>query len=64
MRGAGVGEATANTIYYAVRLTGEAAWNANARDREAGRPRVIPRRKLRSIPPEATWAEFQKTLSE
>jgi hypothetical protein len=59
-----VNEVQASAMYYTVRLTGELAWNANARDREAGRTRIIPRSKLRDIPPAATWEEFQKTLSE
>ena len=64
MRRAGVNEMQATTMYYTVRLTGEAAWNANARDRSEGRSRIIPRSKLRQIPPDATWGEFQKTISE
>ena len=63
MKRAGVNEVQASAMYYTVRLTGDLAWTANARDKAAGRPRIIPRAKLRSIPPDATWEEFQRTLS-
>ena len=48
-------------IYRGVRLGGQAAWKANARERLAGKLRVIPEEYL-PIPDAMTWEEYQRQL--
>jgi hypothetical protein len=49
------------TIFRAVRTFGQAAWDANAKDKAEGKPRVIPVDYL-SIPPLTTWRDYRKYL--
>ena len=48
-------------IYRGVRLGGQSAWEANARDRRAGKLRIIPEEYL-PIPDALTWEEYQRHL--
>ncbi len=54
---AGVREA----VYAAARAAGEESWVANARQRLAGRPRVIPAEHL-AIPDTVTWPQYRDEL--
>jgi hypothetical protein len=49
------------TVYAAVRAAGEESWVANARERRAGQPRVIPAEHL-AIPDTVTWRQYRDTL--
>jgi hypothetical protein len=62
MRESKVPLATRETIYRAVRVGGRRAWTANARERAQGLRRMIPPDRIESIPSDATWPEFRKTL--
>lgn len=59
--------ATRRTIYRAVRAGGGRAWEGNARDRQAGKPRIIPYELLAAedflkLVGSETWEEYQERL--
>lgn len=57
-----VGRAQRAIIYRALRLAGQHAWDDNAGERTAGKPRVIPAGDL-PIPPEVVWDDFREQLA-
>ena len=50
-----------SVAYWAVRWRGGTAWSANAAERSAGQPRIIPAKYL-DIPPNARWADYRAYL--
>jgi hypothetical protein len=48
-------------MWQAVRRFGEAPWNENAAEKQAGKPRIIPAAHM-NIPPLVTWPEYQSEL--
>jgi hypothetical protein len=50
-----------DVIWEAVRRFGDAAWTANAAEKRAGQPRIIPAPDLK-IPPLVTWQAYRAQL--
>ena len=61
MKESNVSRRKRNAVYKGVRLGGQNAWDANARERTSGLPRVIPNTH-RNIPPNLTWPDFRRQL--
>jgi hypothetical protein len=49
-------------IYEGVNVGGEPAWKANAAERNAGLPRVVPERYLRPADPNVDWPTYRQML--
>ena len=63
MKQSGVSRADQQTIYRSVRAAGDAGWQRNIADREAGFVRVIPD-GYREVPSTATWLAYRKHLRD
>lgn len=64
MKESGVGRADQWMVHRAVRAFGQAAWQANAQERAAGLPRVLPSTEV-NIDAEAIWtADFRRRLRD
>jgi uncharacterized protein DUF1353 len=62
MEECGVGAAKRHTIYEAVHLFGQSAWEANWREKNVQHlPKIIPR-KYRHFPAMVSWADYRKFL--
>lgn len=69
MTESGVSPNTRSAIYKAVRAGGGKAWEHNAEERKAGKPRIIPEEFLMAdeflqLAGEETWPEYQRRLIE
>lgn len=63
MRENGVPAPQQRRIYFAVDQGGRPAWNANARDRANGRPKIVPP-EYRDLPAGAHWPRYQQDLMD
>ena len=62
MKESKVGNLDEFAIYHAVSKFGGGPWNANAADRKAGLPRVVPKDSLRPDDPNMTWPVYREIL--
>lgn len=62
MKESNVGGFDEYIVYQGVHHAGEGAWNNNAREREAGLPRVVPEEYLRPADPNVKWPAYRTML--
>ncbi|WP_425511399.1 DUF1353 domain-containing protein [Pararobbsia alpina] len=61
MKESEVPKATRETVYRGVTAFGQSAWDENARQRRAGKPRVVPV-QLKNFPPNWSWEMYREKL--
>ena len=49
-------------VYRGVDIGGAAPWNANAVERKAGLPRIVPENYLRPADPNTNWPSYRELL--
>ena len=62
MKESGVDNLDEFLVYQGVNLGGQGAWDDNARERQAGLPRIIPAEHLRPADPNMTWPDYRAVL--
>ncbi|MEA3192449.1 MAG: hypothetical protein QOD26_782 [Betaproteobacteria bacterium] len=62
MKESNVGSFDETVIYDGLYIGGKPAWNANAAERKAGLPRIVPAKYLKPPNPNVKWAEYRQEL--
>lgn len=62
MKESGVDNLDEFLVYQGVNVGGQGAWDDNARERQAGLPRIIPAEHLRPADPNMTWPDYRAVL--
>lgn len=63
MKESHVGDFDELVVFKGVQIGGQPSWNANARERQGGMPRIVPK-KMRHIPPNVTWTDYRVELAK